>query len=118
MDNKILRVSGETAARLKVVMGLAHQQSVAGYHADANQITFFWTDHEKATPFPTALSVDRAAEIAFDWLQGRADYGKQPDHDGDNKKGWLCFCDGWGHIDDFGWQAFVAVRPLWAMYGK
>lgn len=117
-DNAVLKVSGESLDRLKVVMGLTGNREAKGFATDDEKgIVFFWADHEKMTPFPTPLGMDRCAEIASDWLE-KATYGKQPDHDGDNEKGWLCYRDGWGHIDTFGWQAFIAVKPLWMMYGK
>jgi hypothetical protein len=117
-DNKILRVSGEGLEKLKVVLSLCDNQKAIGYHAIKEQITFFWSNHEQATLFPSPLHLDRVAELASDWLATSAHYGPAPDHDGDNERGWLCFTQNWGHIEPFGWQAFIAIKPLWLMFGK
>ena len=118
-DNIVLKISGEELPRLKIAMNLSSQQKAKGYavHPDKG-IVFFWADHKDMIPFPTPLDMDRCAEIAYAWLIEEADYGRQPDHDGDNERGWLLYCDGWGHIDLYGWKAFVAVKPMWLMFGK
>lgn len=46
-----------------------------------------------------------------------ADYGRQPDHDGDNEKGWRLYNETWGMVGG-DHSAFAAVEPAWAMYGK
>lgn len=57
-----------------------------------------------------------AADFAKRWLVEQ-DYGSQPDHDGDNGKGWRLYNESWGQVG--GWTgAFIAVQPAWAMYGK
>lgn len=116
-DNVVLRVNGEGLDRLKTVMKLAEWPYAVGYAVSGDCFVLFWTKHESMTAFPTRLTMDRCAEIAFDWLK-EADYGKQPDHDGDNEKGWLCFTEAWGHVAPYGWQAFIAVKPCWMLYGK
>lgn len=83
------------------------------------RLVFYWSDSEKRedfVPLPFKLDAAGAADFAERWL-AELDYGKQPDHDGDNGKGWRCYCEGWGHVDGQ-WSAFVAIAPAWAMYGK
>jgi hypothetical protein len=73
----------------------------------------------KAESFVVPIDAERAAANVHDWLtlKGGANYGEQPDHDGDNGKGWRVFNESWGHV--FGmYQAICAVQPAWAMYGK
>lgn len=71
------------------------------------------TDH---VALPFHLDAKSAADFARRWL-AEAEYGKQPDHDGDNKKGWRLYNEAWGHVDsDHG--AIIAVAPSWAAYGK
>lgn len=117
-DNPVLRVSGKNIERLKVVLSLTSRQHAIGYHADPSRITFFHAEHQLMTRFPTALSLDLCAGIAMDWLKSAAVFPKEPDHDGDNEEGWLCVTGNWGHVEPFGWQAFVAVEPYWLAYGK
>jgi hypothetical protein len=117
-SNPILNVNGEDLERLKAVFGLARYDTALGYGIQNGRIAFFWTQHDKMIPFPAKLSMDRCAELAFDWLQSGATYPSEPGHDGDNHKGWRCFTEGWGHIEPFGYPAFLAVEPHWIMYGK
>jgi len=130
-DNPILNINGEGLSRLKLAMALADECEnpwpgrkplrVAGYALSAapSRLVFFDREDVKdMTPFPTPLSLERAAEIAFDWLDGGATYGQGPDHDGENAKGWRCYREAWGRIDGFGHGSFVAIEPCWIMYGK
>lgn len=117
-DNEVLRVSGEGEERLKTVLSLFNQSRAKGFFADDSVFVLFWTDSEKATPLPSPMPTEQLTPMIMAWLEGRAHYGPAPDHDGDNERGWLCYHDSWGHIDGFGWQAFAAIRPMWAMYGK
>lgn len=65
---------------------------------------------------PFTLDAEGAADFARRWL-AEADYGSQPDHDGDNGRGWRVYNEGWGHVDGHR-SAIVAITPVWAMYGK
>jgi len=67
-------------------------------------------------PLLTPIDAERAVIHVLDWLSA-TDYGPQPDHDGDNGKGWRVFCEGWGHVGG-DYHAFVAIEPRYAMYGK
>ena len=123
----ILNVNGESLARLKMALALADDyagegpnhrpQKVLGYADSAGRLVFYQYADAKMTPFPSPISLDRAAEIAFDWLASQ-NYGPEPDHDGDNNKGWRAFRDEWGHIDGHGHASFVAIEPMWMEYGK
>lgn len=90
---------------------------IPGYAVNAGRLVFFTYDDPKMVAFPCPIGIDRAAEIASDWLLTR-DYGREPDHDGHNEKGWRCFRDTWGRIDGMGSAAFLAVEPFWVEYGK
>lgn len=50
------------------------------------------------------------------WLEA-VEYGPEPNHDGDNKKGWRVFNERYSHVSGL-WQAFVAIEPVWLEYGK
>jgi hypothetical protein len=66
--------------------------------------------------FPTALPYDDCVTMVKRWL-GTVEYGEQPDHDGDNGKGWRVYNEAWTHVGDR-WEAFVAIEPEWIWYGK
>lgn len=65
---------------------------------------------------PYEMTFEPAVNFVWGWLQTAA-YGSQPDHDGDNGKGWRVYNEAWTHVDDR-WEALVAIQPIWAMYGK
>ncbi|WP_327210066.1 hypothetical protein [Rhizobium leguminosarum] len=71
---------------------------------------------KSAVPLPFKLDAAGAADWAERWL-AETDYGREPDHDGHNGKGWRVFTGSWGHVcgDHY---AVCAVLPAWAMYGK
>lgn len=85
-------------------------------------LIFRWAKRQHNDPLgyidlPFKLDVAGAADFAWRWL-AEQDYGRQPDHDGDNDKGWRLFTTGiWGHVagDHY---AVCAIAPVWAMYGK
>lgn len=70
-----------------------------------------------AVKLPVPLNVEDIADFVGLWLKNSADYGKQPDHDGDNGKGFRVFTQDWGHVAGYHY-AVVGVQPAWAMYGK
>lgn len=117
-DNPIIRVNGISLARLKYAMQLGQGFDAYGYRIHENKIAFAqYQSAPEMTPFPTELGADRCAEIAYDWLQ-KAEYPREPDHDGDNKKGWLLRTDGWGQVEGLDYHYFVSVEPTWIMFGK
>lgn len=65
---------------------------------------------------PFHLDAKGAADFARRWL-AEADYGKEPDHDGSNKRGWRVYNEACGQVDD-NHGAIIAVAPVWATYGK
>lgn len=65
---------------------------------------------------PFTLDAIGCADFARRWL-AEAEYGGEPDHDGDNKKGWLIYNERYGQVDgDYG--AIIAIAPVWTEYGK
>ncbi len=68
----------------------------------------------KPLPFP----LERTDAIAFcrSWLGTESIWGRAPDHDGDNKRGWRVFSGGITHTAGCG--ILVCVQPAWITYGK
>lgn len=62
------------------------------------------------------MNSEAAAEHAHRWL-AEQEYKMEPDHDGDNGRGFAVWTGTWGHINGDHY-AIVAVAPAWAMYGK
>lgn len=118
MNNFRVDVTSEGKINFDKVMSLFNHTAI-GYRIDAGItpiLIFYWAETKSMIPFPVALSEEEFADMAHKWLS-LVDYGPQPDHDGDNDKGWRIYNEAWGHVHDE-WQAFVAVEPAWAMYGK
>lgn len=109
---------GDLAEAMKIAFH-DHKHAEGYLLHPAKGLVFFW--YLSAAPdglvrFPFKMDHVGAADFARRWL-GEEDYGREPDHDGDNKKGWRLYNEVWGHVG--GWTgAFVAVKPAWAMYGK
>lgn len=114
------------AAMQFVFKGSGPMSSACGYairqptHGKPLRIVFYHvvpTHRDDFRALPFKLDAEGAADFALRWLNGAAEYGAEPDHDGDNEKGWRLYNEDWGHVDG-DWQALIAVAPNWAMYGK
>jgi hypothetical protein len=65
---------------------------------------------------PFKLDPKGAADFAQRWL-AEQDFGREPGHDGHNKKGWRVITGSWGFIGNDR-CAVCAIIPWWAWYGK
>lgn len=79
-------------------------------------LILLWHKDQDSIKLPSPLNVRGACELIQNWLNEQ-DYGHEPDHDGDNGKGFRLFCDHWGHVEGEHY-AIIGVTPAWAMYGK
>lgn len=109
---------------LEIAFNSAPGGKAWGYKSTKDRLVFAW--HESANaqdkdkgfvPFVTPINAEEAEVIVKNWCKEVADYGTQPDHDGDNSRSWRIFCESWGHIDH-NHYTFAAVEPYWAEYGK
>jgi hypothetical protein len=76
-----------------------------------------WSDQaEGFQPLPAAIDAAGAAPLIVKWLRDQ-DYGPEPDIDGSVAKGWRVYCDSWGKVDGHAYS-FVAIEPVWNLYGK
>jgi len=119
-DNPIVRVNGLSLERLRYALPLASGFPAPGFIVDKERGCLVFMKYDSApgmTMFPTPLSAERCAEIAFEWVSSQP-YPNQPDHDGDNKKGWMIFNNEWGQVDGHGYHSFIAICPTWIMFGK
>jgi len=82
------------------------------------RLVLFWTKPEipQFQAFLTPMTVEQVEPIVRAWLAEQS-YGREPDHDGDNGRGWRVYNEAWTHVAGM-WQAFVAIEPEWIMYGK
>lgn len=132
MDNFQIDVTAEGKASLRQVLELAFRHNSPGgmtsYWSEVSfpsqskckALVLFWSDEKnQKTPlqkFPSPLDPEGASELVWRWLAA-ADYGKEPDHDGDNGKGFRACCGAWGKFENLAYS-IVGIVPVWAMYGK
>lgn len=124
MDNFRIDITSEGQASLLQALGICFAQHRAATHyvvreaepPKPRRLVFMWTEAKDAVALPFKLDVEGAADFARRWLDEQ-DFGRQPDHDGDNGKGWRLYNEAWGHVDNQ-YQGWIAVAPAWAMYGK
>lgn len=79
-------------------------------------LVLYWHESSNQLKLPFPLDADGAVSFIHSWLKN-ADYGGEPDHDGDNGRGFYMFTDYWGHVCG-NHYAIVGIMPEWAMYGK
>lgn len=119
MDNFHFDITSEGNKALKTALSLFSPSGgkVTGYREDPEKgLVLYCSDSPHATKLPYPMTLEQAADFAAGWLE-HANYGPRPDHDGDNGKGWRLYCESWGQVGGE-WQAFAALQPAWAMYGK
>lgn len=125
MDNHRIDLTWEGEERFRTVLKLlvdkhgrgSKKKSFTHYIDDPDYgLILLWAARENAIEFSKPLSGEQLVDFAWEWLQEQ-DYGREPDHDGSNGKGWRLFNEAWGHVKH-DWAAFVAIQPAWAMYGK
>ena len=119
MDNFHIDITSDT--NLKLALQLVLDRHIPeGYKILKDKgLVFYWAEPypiESYNKFPFKPSLEYILEFINLWLKEQ-NYGSQPDHDGDNDKGWRIYNESWGHVNSE-WQAFFAVQPVWAMYGK
>lgn len=124
MDNFQFDMTSEGAETLRKALSFFRcADAVTGYRVEETalkagrpRLILYWSKSARSTQVLYPMKFAQTAEYVLGWL-AQADYGPQPDHDGDNGKGWRLYNEAWGHVDGE-WQAFAAIEPVWAMYGK
>lgn len=119
-DNVEFRVNGAGATRLAQALGLALGSNKVERYAihPTKGFILYWTPPETpTTTFPFKMAAPQIAEFIHEWLKQSADYGSEPDIDGSCERGWTVYTESWGHVNEQ-WEAFLAVKPTWILYGK
>jgi hypothetical protein len=131
MDNFHIDITSEGRDEFNMAVGLAMAHVPGGkvvaycMHPDRGMVLFWdWDPKENGSfeghPVQKLLyqmNAKALSDFAWGWLLGGSDYGEEPDHDGDNHKGWRVYNESWGHVGDC-WRARLAIHPEWALYGK
>ncbi len=119
-SNFQFRITAHENLPLAMQMAFTYQKNAVGFRVSKTHgLIFYWTDSRKQfyQRMPIKMDYALAADFAQRWLSEQV-YPQEPDHDGDNEKGWTLYNeDRWGHVDDE-YEAFIAIKPDWIEYGK
>lgn len=99
--------------------GEKSHEAVWGANKAGSRLVLFWSKPEtsvEALAFLTPLTAEQVEPIVKAWL-AEQNYGSQPDHDGDNGKGWRVYNEAWGHVGGSRY-AICGIEPVWLEYGK
>jgi hypothetical protein len=121
MDNREIDIQSEGEYDFKLAMQLAtaNNKKAVGYslELEGSTMVLYWSKHEKMIPLPYSMDSAEITSFVWGWLQKTKPLGARPDHDGDNGEGFRVYNEAWGHVFHR-WEAFIAITPIWAMYGK
>lgn len=118
MDNRIISIQSigknDFDLAMKLVIG---DKKTVGYGVVKNSLVLYWHNADNVQILPYEMDAQEATNFAWGWLCKNKPSAEQPDHDGDNKIGFRVFNEAWGYV--YGESAaYVAIEPIWAMYGK
>ena len=124
MDNRQIDIRSEGEADFKLAMQIATNKynglKTVGYsiELEGSTMVLYWSNkHEKMIQLPYEMDAKEITDFVWGWLQKTKPIGPAPDHDGDNGHGFRVYNEAWGHVMHR-WEAFIAITPIWAMYGK
>ena len=122
MDNRAIDVTSEGKNDLSLALQLVWRNCAGAaavwYKIKDNTMFLYWADPKDKDAVQLAYphNLEQAVNFIHGWLNAIG-YPPQPDHDGDNGKGWRVFNEAWGHVCNSPY-GFVGIQPVWAMYGK
>lgn len=110
LQKLVIEADTETALRAACQLGFTeHSHGAASYDVKDGVLRLLWSDTE-GVKLPFKLTTPEAVyEFVFRWL-AQAEYGEEPDTDGDTKKGFCAESD-YGYV-------FMKFTPTWIIYGK
>jgi hypothetical protein len=125
MSPLCLSVSFDKADALRHAFKIAflwHSKAAAWAVSDGGSLIFYWSATEGTHPLPVPLDADGAADLAINWLKDQpiTAFGREPDHDGDNKRGYRVSNQGPAVNSGSSRElyAILAVTPEWTEYHK
>lgn len=79
-------------------------------------LILYWTDSPNATKLPFAMNHEETITFVKGWMR-TVPYPEEPDIDGSVKRGWRVYNEEWGHVNNE-YEAYIAIEPTWALFGK
>jgi len=131
-DNRIFNVNGRLDRggekllqdALSLALAIKGTKVAAWRVSREHGLILDWTDNaEGANKLPVPMDAKQVMSIVVPWLESDEaketeldGWDKYADHAGHNGPGWRAYCGAWGHVG--GYQAIVAVKPVFMWYGK
>jgi hypothetical protein len=121
MDNFTIEVWSDSKTDFALAMQIAFRNSkkCVGYRIDKEKGLVLMSSKRDIPAYvalPYEMNLEQTIEFAWGWIKANRPEGSAPDHDGDNNHGFKMLTNGWGQVDSY--QEFIAIKPIWAMYGK
>lgn len=123
MDNFKIDIHTEGQDHLLKCLELAftHCGKAAGYVVMNHSIVLFWSPPTSLVPdytaFPFPANVEFATKFVWEWLSS-SPVPRSNDEDVETGLAFRVHCDDWGHVEPYGWPAFVKITRSVALYGK
>jgi hypothetical protein len=120
MDNRKIEIesTGNEDFRLAFILacskwGDRSKFKIKGFKVVDDTLWLYEYEDKEMTAFPFDLDIGDATNFAWGYIEKTPCKLKQPDHDGDNEKGFSLIANEWNQN-----KHFVEIKPIWAMYGK
>lgn len=91
-----------------------------GYKIDIDTNSLLLSEYSNKSDvikFPYIFNKQQTIDFAYGWLESVEPNEPEPDTDGSCKKGFQITTDGTG-CGSKDWGIFIAIKPVWIVYGK
>lgn len=112
---------------LKLALELSGTKAIKSFYKDVRGLVLCGYECKGATEYPFEPTVKVLVEQINQYISKLSSTevfqlaGPEPDNDGTVRLGWEVFCPLWfgdNKIEKYEWEAVIAVRPCWIVYGK
>lgn len=107
----VVEADTHTALLAAVTIALTANSQITHWGYDGNALVLFWSIANGSHLLPSPIKdSEKIASLIEDWLRDIATYPKEPDTDGNTKKGYRVEI---GHN-----YVTCKITPTWIIYGK
>jgi hypothetical protein len=126
MDNRVISIKAEGRVAFDLAVQLMFsdrfRKNKVTHYAESSKGLMFFTGEEvslNTIKLPIPLDWSGVSDLAWRWLQEQPSdsYADYIDHSGSMGKGFHIYNDAWGHVAGSS-KGIMAVKPIWAWYGK
>lgn len=118
-----VHTEGFKSLEMCIELAMVRHPKVVGYVVHKDSLVLFWSEPspkpQDYSSLPMPVSSSFTANFVSEWLKVQP-RPKEDDWGGDVETGpaFRISCDDWGHVEPFGWSAFLRITPSTAWYGK